>query len=357
MGLQSRLKEQRKNQRAELKDLAEFRCYYVATPTGNPASRVMHRDGKKGLTTWVFSSFQEAEDNARGLGEEYNLDLQVKPMSVGPFLGTLFNHLFQSDIDVLVTDGGVELPLTTFGVNFIGSEEWDNLLNEARQDDRKNPMLIRVIRDILTQVGGVENTIAVAAAPEEELVRLVMGKRNALPTVDLGIAWVLMSDETDRHEPVFIRVSGEDGNPDLSIGPLVFSCREAADNWVKIIDPDFAAKLMMKQLRLDGIRSAEFLQMASDQFPTLAEAAGMTPPDIFLLDGGLLPLTLLGAEFTEARIEYAEGHVPKDTWVSVAQARGVETLRRLSVRAAANVLEVEVVEVPEDASEATEPSA
>lgn len=357
MGMKSRLKEMRRTQRSDLKSIAEFRCYFVATPNGSPATRVLNRNGRQVMVTWAFSTFSEAETNAKGLSEEYGLELTVQPMSVGAFLGNLYHHLFQADIDILVTDGGLELPLTTFGVNNVGGS-WSNLLEEARKDDSANPLLIEVARNMLKLVGGEESNLAVQGAPADELVRTLMGKRAVFPTVDLGIVWILSAEKDGRAEPVFIKAEGQEEFP-LIIGPLAFSGRDTASNWTRVLAPDFAAQLREMTLRLDGFRAHEFLQMGSGRFASFARMVGLEEglePDVFLLDGGMLPLSVFGARFTESRIEYPEGHKPTQTWETVALTKGDEHLRRISIRAAAHALGVQVVEVPAEETQDAVPT-
>lgn len=351
MGKQSREKALARDLRVRLREAVEKNPVYVpATESGKPVLRPIEIGGKTVMAAFAFQSLECCSGYATQFSEEGGPKLGIEAMPLAPYLGALLAHLEDEDIDVLVTDKWT-YPLTTLGVDVMDSEssqeDWTGLLEKSRTDvRRRNFVIMQVLRKVL---GFFSNDPLLfsneAHAPMEEIIRLVAGKRGVLPGVDLGLIWILTSDDG----PMFLRLPATETEPELLIGPLAFTTRLGAAYYKEVLPADVVAKIG-EGARVTAIKAAQFIESMAEDFKEILPPTDPMPerPDLLVLDGGCLPLTTAGADFTEARIERPEGQeAPKITWATYARDNGEEQLRRHALMMAAREVNVRLVAPPE----------
>jgi len=340
--LRKRMRETKRKTLSDIRLVGRTPLFILAKPDGTPLLRGKEKDGEAITLTWAFTTHEQADTFCTGLAEEYNEPVVIKRMPANDFLGALFHHLSQADIDYLILDGETELPLTTIGVKLLDKDDdWGLLLDKSRSAPNVNFMLAQVAMTVL-QTAAPESAVAVETATYADLVRTLMGKRGHFPTVDLGIVWMLSSSVKGGTEPIFFRLTGDSPDnvtgEDIAIGPMFFTSYQHAINWPRVLPEHIAKELAALRLWLIPYRAMGFLEEVNENFPT-ANVDGRKP-DVFLLDGGCLPITLKGAKYTD-ELAYGDDK-PAKTFTTIAEEDPVE-LRKATVTLLARALGIQLV--------------
>ena len=293
-----------------------------------------------------FTEHERADTFVKGLGDEYNEPLVIAEMDAAKFLGSLFHHLSQSDIDFLLLNGETELPLTTIGVRLMGDEgDWTLLLKTAREHPEINVLLAQVAITVLEAASGQP-----VSGTYSDLVRSLLGKKGRFPAVDLGMVWMLTSATEGGEEPIFLKLAEDSpdnvSGADLAIGPMFFTQYQYAFNWPKVLPPAVASHLAEMKLGLIAYRAMGLLEEVNDNFPTPNTTVDSRKPDVFLLDGGCLPMSLAGAKYTD-ELAYGDDK-PEKCFTTIAEESELE-LRKATVMLLARSLGIELLPMAEKA--------
>jgi len=355
--IKRKMREQAKLLRSGLRGAGHAQVAYLCTPLGAPLMRTEERGHTTVNVTWAFSCRDHRSEEPLALREQLVEENDGKEVGVSHnpvlrFIGDVLTHLTGSDLDILAMDGEREFPLTTIGVSVLGDEKWAKLLVDTRKSAPRNPLLCEVIRQVLI-TASPEDEVVITKASDEEITQLIVGKKErfALPGVDMGIIWMMTSrakgEEHVDFEPIFLRL--KDSSPDnpteedLAIGPLFFTHREHAMAWPQVLPPDIAVSLAKMDIHLEAYRSIAVLEEINQNFPVARVEEDQ--PDVFLLDGGCLPMTVAGARYTDERA-YGEDK-PERSFTTIAE-ESIRELQRAVVMLAAQAMgiQVQVVENP-----------
>ena len=360
--LKRRARDAQKKRLAGVRDLGRSSVFVLTKPDGTPLLRDTQKNGEDIVVTWCFTEHARADTFVQGLAEEYNEPLVIAEMKASEFLGSLFHHLSQSDIDLLLLDGETELPLTTIGVRLIMADQpdrsaavpageeiseeeknpgtdWRGCLKASREATGLNILLAQVAITVLEKVNGQPMTGTYA-----DLVRMLMGKKGSFPAVDLGMVWMLTSAVEGGEEPIFLKLDADSpdnvSGADLAIGPMFFTAYSYALNWPKVLPPAVAAHLAELKLGLIAYRAMGVLEEVNDNFPSPESTVDSRKPDVFLLDGGCLPMSLAGAKYTD-ELAYGDDK-PERSFTTIAEDSELE-LRKATVMLLARSLGIELL--------------
>lgn len=340
--LKQRARVAKKKAVTDLRSVGRTPLFTLAKADGTPLLRTVKRGGEDVTVTWCFTEHAKADTFCLSLAVEYDLPLTVTRLPAVDFLGSMMNHLAQADIDFLLFDGEIEFPLTTIAVRMADDEKWTGLLNKTREVPGANLLLVQVAMDVL-QKANPPSAVAVETATYADLVQVLMGKKGRLPAPDLGIIWMLASSVAEGVEPVYLKLGSD--SPDnvsgesLVIGPMFFDNYQHAMNWPKVLPPQVIAHLAEMTLNLVPYRAMGLLEEVNDNFPTAT--IDDRKPDVFLLNGGCLPMSLAGAKYTD-ELAYGDEKPPK-TFATIAEEDGDVELRKASVLLLAAALDIEIV--------------
>jgi hypothetical protein len=325
----------------------------VNAKNGAPLMRTVAKGDEPVVVTWCFTAHPKADAFLQSMADNEDFkdeEISISRLPADQFLGSLLNHLAQADIDYLLLDGETELPLTTIGVRLLDDEKWTGLLNKTR-DVGANLLLAQVVMDVL-QAAHPPSAVVVETATYADLVRMLMGKNGRFPAPDLGICWMLASSVKDGVEPIFLKLT--EGSPDnttgsdLAVGPMFFSDYRAALNWPKVLPVQLVAHLADLKLHLVPYRAMGLLEEVNENFPTAT--VDERKPDVFLIDGGALPMTKAGAVYTDF-LAYGDD-VPEKSFSTIAEESETE-LHKATVLLLAQHLGIRIVQeaAPEPAEE------
>lgn len=340
--LKRKAREAQKKALSDIRDVAKTPLFILAKPDGTPLLRGAEKGGEDITVTWAFVTHEKADTFCKKLGEEYTDPVVIQRMPAADFLGALFHHLSQADIDFLLLNGETELPLTTIGVKLLDKDEdWALLLDKSRKHPGVNFLLAQVAMTVL-QTAAPESAVAVETATYADLVRVTLGKKGHFPTVDLGIVWMLSSAVENGSEPIFFKLTGASpDNPtgeDLDIGPMFFTSYQHAISWPRVLPENVVKALSELKLWLIPYRAMNVLDEVNKNFPVAN--VDERKPDVFLLDGGCLPMTLKGAKYTD-ELAYGD-EKPAKTFTTIAEEDPVE-LRKATVTLLARALGIQLV--------------
>ncbi len=370
--MKRRLRENQKKRLAGVRGVGRAKVFILTKPDGTPLLRDDEKNGEGIVVTWCFTSHDRADTFVKGLAEEYNEPLVIAEMNASEFLGSLFHHLTQSDIDFLLLNGETELPLTTIGVRLISAgkpvkeavrlltpgedptadeqaagTDWARCLQTSRGNGAANILLAQVAIAVLEEASGAQ-----VPGTYADLVRMLMGKKGNFPTVDLGMVWMLTSAVEGGAEPIFLKLEAdaEDNltDTDLAIGPMFFTSYAYALNWPKVLPPNVAAHLAELKLGLIAYRAMGVLEEVNDNFPSPESTVDDRKPDVFLLDGGCLPMSLAGAKYTD-ELAYGDDK-PENTFTTIAEDSEIE-LRKATVTLLARSLGIQLVPMEAEGDE------
>jgi len=353
--LKQRLRSQQKQMRSSLRDIGRTKVYYPVRLNGSPVIAPLDRGDSAVQVAWIHRTMEDAEARSEKLsailGEAGTPEpLLADGMQVKEYLHAIFLHLMQADLDLLVMENQ-EIPLTTMGVKVLQDEGWKGYLQEARVNPLHNVLLMKAARAVLLWASPEDKDFLTDKVTDLELKELILGKRGILPAVDLGIVWMLSAPApgTDEVEPLFLKLKKDSPDnstgQDLAIGPFFFSTREHALQWAQVLPANIAEHFSKVDMILDAYRNVGVLDEINENFPT-AQIESKSP-DIILLDGGSLPVTKAGAQYTDER-NYTEGERPERTFSTIFEEGGTEALRSVVVYLAAQALGVRLQMVNRD---------
>ena len=334
--LKKRARIAKKKTKTDLREVCRTPLYTLTLEDGTPLTRTQEKGDERVAVTWCFTTHEKATEQCANLAEEYTETLKVTRDSAGSFLCSLLTHLAHTDVDFLLLDGQ-ELPLTTIGARLLDEEKWTSLLNQSRSYEGANLQLAQVIIDVL-QAATPESAVVVETASYAELVQALMGKNGSLPDVDLGVVWMFAASVSEGVEPVYLQVDQEEDDSKLTVGPLFFSNYQSATSWPRVLPQKIAENLANMKLHLIPYRGMGLLEEVNENFPTTTIED--QKPDVFLLDGGCLPMTLAGAKYTD-ELAYGEDK-PERCFTTIAEENEAE-LRKASVLLSANALGIQIM--------------
>jgi hypothetical protein len=375
-----------KKSRKDLRSVCRAPLFILATPDGRPLLREVEKGGERVTVTWCFTTPLQAEALAHTLGENYDEPITTARLPANEFLSSLLHHITQADIDFLILDEDTELPLSTMGVHLLDNERWTDLLNQTRREMLPvNYLLITVVMDVL-QAASPASAVVVETATYADLVHTLLGPKGRLPGADLGVVWMLSSAIEGGTEPIFLKLTEDSpdnvSDSDLAIGPMFFTNYHHALNWPKVLPPSVAVHLADLKLHLIPNRGMNLLHEVNDNFPTaniteerveecpeclgwddfagphegdvtaecptfydkcncLCTTCQRKPVDVFLIDGGCLPMTLAGAQYTD-ELAYGEDK-PEECFTTIAE-RDLQELRAATVQLLARTLGITLVQ-------------
>lgn len=336
--LKQRARQAKKKALADLREVGKTPLFLLVGPSGAPLLESSVRKGETVVQTWCFTTYQQAQIFLVTRNDEGNpleIGTTINRLPAEQFLGSLLNHLAQADIDFLVLDGETEFPLTTIGVRLLDDENWTELLNHTRSV-QANLLLTRVCMDVL-QAAHPPSAVVVETATYADLVRMLMGKKGHFPSPDLGIVWMLASSVAKGVEPLFIKLPQDEPNKELTVGPMFFTDYGHALRWPTVVPPQVAVHMADMALNLVPYRAMGLLEEVNDNFPT---TSAEYKPDMFLVDGGALPMTTAGAVFTDL-LAYGETP-PAESFITIAN-RGETELHKATVLLLAAHLGIRIV--------------
>ena len=335
--LKKRARVAKKKTKTDLREVCRTPLFTLTLEDGTPLTRTQDKGDERVAVTWCFTTHEKATAQCEALAEEYTEPLKVTRDTTGSFLCSLLTHLAHTDVDFLLLDEQ-ELPLTTIGVRLLDGEKWTSLLNQSRSYEGANLQLAQVVIDVL-QAATPESAVVVETASYAELVQAIMGKHGSLPDVDLGIVWMFAASVAEGVEPVYLQVNQvEESDDQLTVGPLFFSNYQAATSWPRVLPQNIAENLANMKLHLIPYRGMGLLEEVNENFPTTTIED--QKPDVFLLDGGCLPMTLAGAKYTD-ELAYGDDK-PERCFTTIAEESEAE-LRKASVLLSANALGIQIM--------------
>ena len=185
-----------------------------------------------------------------------------------------------------------------------------------------------------------------------DLVRMLMGKKGRFPAADLGMVWMLTSAVEGGEEPIFLKLAADSpryvAGEDLALGPMFFTSYQHALNWPKVLPPNVAFHFAEMKLGLMAYRAQGVLEEVNENFPTPESTVEGNKPDVFLLDGGCLPMTLAGAKYTD-ELAYGDDK-PERCFTTIAEESEIE-LRKATVMLLARSLGIQLLPMEAEGDE------
>lgn len=245
-------------------------------------------------------------------------DKKLIGVSKKSFLQDLAAQLVESDLDVLYL-GDKPVPCTSFGAVHFHPER----LAEARHTDQ-NALFSGALRDVLVWGVSEDEARLLKLTPDKALLEAVLGTSAHRPEYDMDA----VSIATDPQGNCVLQL------PNGLTGVILTSIL-GADPFELVLDDN---------ARVQGC--CERLARAQNVLDLLAQ----NPVDIVMMDGGSLPFTLKGAEYTDSLLTYPEG--TSSTWVKSVGERGEFNARIAGLRTIAGLFgietEISILETPAD---------